>query len=354
MQAALADSIDIDGTSLIGFLDGLFDRLARAGNEPFAVAPLVIGGLPFLLRSTDAGTLERYRNRLAATSHSDHSAPRIDIVAALDIGWPSPRWVEPNWQMHVFDQIAEAGGYDIAYPYFDRQWIARQRRTGHCVYFLDRIEDLPPWDSGSPLRLFLHWSLSAPRRRMVHAASLGVDGKGVLITGPGGSGKSGTTLAGLAAGFSTVGDDYLLLDQVGTPIARPLYRLLKQDSAGIARVGLQAQMPALEPNWQGKFEFSPDELFPGGFVETLELGAILLPVVAHARRTLFETVHRSDAVRFLTLSMLDQLPIGSASTVMFFAGLTARLPVYRMHLSEDPKEIAAAVRRVIVNPSLAT
>ena len=48
-------------------------------------------------------------------------------------------------------------------------------------------------------------------RRIAHAASLGRDGRGILLLGHGGAGKSGTALAGVAAGLQTVGDDYVAL-----------------------------------------------------------------------------------------------------------------------------------------------
>jgi hypothetical protein len=276
-------------------------------------------------------------------------ARRIDVVAAAEIGWPRARWVEDDWQMHVFDGVLADAGYVAAYPYFDGQWIVHHRASGVSVHFVASMEDLLPWDSGSPLRLPLHWALLQNRQRMVHAGSLGVDGRGVLIAGPGGAGKSGTTLAGLAAGLTTVGDDYLLLDQKRSPAALPLYRLLKQDAAGLARIdGLAERLGPMTENWQGKFEFDPERAFPGSLTDRIELCAILLPVVAHAPASRLEPVSRPDAVRFLTTAMLDQLPAASADSVLFFAGLTARLPVFRLHLSEDPAEIAGTIRDFIV------
>lgn len=348
MLASLPPALAIDSQSLVAFLDQLFARLDILPDDELKVAAFAIGGVNFKLRCSSESVLQRYLTRLAAGPATGPNDVRCDVVSAVDLGWQPGQWDEPGWQMHLFDAVAAAGGYEVDYPYFDRQWTVRQVSSGNWCYFLDRMEDLLPWDSGSPLRLILNASLSGRRRRMVHAGSLGWNGRGVLLTGAGGAGKSGTTLAGLAHELTSVGDDYVLLDQAEKPVARPLYRLLKQDAKGIARIpGLASKIGRIEPNWQEKFEFNPDAVFPGGFVDGLELKAVLLPVIARAERTSLERVPRSKAIRFLTTAMLDQLPVASTSTVLFLAGLTAQIPTYRMLLSEDPQEIAASVRHLI-------
>lgn len=335
--------------TLAGFLDALFARLDGTRDSALHAAGVDVGGIDITLRSSNPDVLSRYLLRLAAgPAPGGRPARRIDVVAASEMGWPAGHWSQADWQMHVFDEIVTRAGYDVTYPYFERQWIAYQRRTGNAVYFLDRMEDLLPWDAGSPIRLPLHWMLLGKRRRMIHAGSLGLGGDGVLIVGRGGSGKSGTTLAGIAGGLKTVGDDYVLLDQADRPTALPLYRLLKQDPAGLARIpGLSERVGDRERNWQGKFELDPEALFPGCMAGSLRLRAILLPEVAHLPATRFERLDRAPATKILVEPMLEQLPVASTESVMFFAGLTAQLPVYRAQLSEDAAEIASSVRRLI-------
>src|SRR5690349_22946983 len=62
-------------------------------------------------------------------------------------------------------------------------------------------ERMAPWEPGSPLRSLLRWVLAAHGLHLLHAAAVGTpDGRGVLLCGPGGAGKSTTALAFLAAG----------------------------------------------------------------------------------------------------------------------------------------------------------
>jgi len=338
----------VDNGNLGAFFDRLFERLDTTPDDRLHVADLTLGGARFKLRSSNPDVLRRYRDRLAGSGTASAPGGRIDIIAAADMGWTAGQWAEPDWQMHHYDESATLGGYLATYPYFDKQWIVRQQRSGNAAYFLDRMEDLLPWDSGAPVRVPLHWALRTAKRRMIHAGSLGVDGHGVLVAGPGGAGKSGTTLAGLAGGLQTVGDDYLLLDQHGHPTVSPLYRLLKQDAAGIARIpGLADRLGALVPNWQSKFEFDPEIAFPGCFAGRLKLGAILLPAVALQGRSTLEPVPRAEAVRYLVDALFGEFQSRSAEDLLFLTGLSMRLPVYRMKLSADPAEIAATVRTVI-------
>ncbi|WP_336800679.1 hypothetical protein [Kaistia sp. MMO-174] len=342
------DPAVVDNKSLAAFFDTLFERLDATPDDRLHVAEVTLGGVGFKLRSSNRVVLDRYRDRLVTRGEPIGEARRIDIVAASEMGWRAGLWAEPDWQMHHFDEAADVGGYVATYPYFDRQWIVRQRRSGNAAYFLDHMDDLLPWDSGAPVRVPLNWALRQARRRMIHAGSLGVDGQGVLVAGPGGAGKSGTTLAGLAGGLQTVGDDYILLDQDGPPTVLPLYRLLKQDAAGIARIpGLADRLGALSPNWQGKFEFDPERAFPGCMADRLRIGAILLPVVARQERSTIEAVPRADAIRYLTDALFGEFQSRSAEDLLFLTGLSMRLPVYRLRLSEDPIEIAATVRSVI-------
>jgi len=348
LDTATVDTEAIGLDNLGAFFDRLFDRLDATPDDRLQQMRFSIGGVAFQLRCSREGILERYRGRLISGGEPTGERARIDIVAAADMGWPAGRWTESEPRAHLFLKAAERSGYEMAPPDFDRQWFVRQRRTGNIVHFLGAMEELKPWDSGSPVRVPLQWALMKPQRRLVHAGSLGVDGHGVLVAGPGGAGKSGTTLAGLAGGLRTVGDDYLLLDQREHPVVLPLYRLLKQDTAGIARIpGLAERIGALSPNWQGKFEFDPEAVFPGCMAEGLRIGAILLPVIARQARSTLEPVAPMNTVRYLVDALLDRFAGQSGDDFLFLMRLATRVPIYRLHLSEDPAEIASTVRRVI-------
>ena len=216
------------------------------------------------------------------------------------------------------------------------------------MQLVDNLVDLPPWDSGAPFRILLHFAAACRGWRLVHAATLSMRGKGILIVGAGGAGKSGTCLAGLAGGLQTVGDDYVLLAPGESLTAFRAYRLLKQDRGGLARIPGLGVRAAHEPvNWQNKLELDPELLFAGCMVEEIQLRAIVMPVIARARDTRFVPTDTQTAFQQFAPSMWAQMPGARASGFMFSAWLTRQLPVFRMLLSENSSEIASSVSRFI-------
>lgn len=81
---------------------------------------------------------------------------------------------------------------------------------------------------------------------IVHATTVSVDGAGLLITGPSGSGKSGLAICMLALGARLVSDDRTLLSRPddGPPIARApetIEGLVEARGVGLIRVAPAGQ-----------------------------------------------------------------------------------------------------------------
>ncbi|MFM9067420.1 MAG: serine kinase, partial [Planctomycetota bacterium] len=107
------------------------------------------------------------------------------------------------------------GAADVTGRVFDRTLSDRGLRGchyGYCwkiydpaarigVQSLASPRAIPPWETASPLQVFMHWAYAAAGLRLTHAAALGQGGVGALLVGAGGSGKSGTTRAGLLHGL---------------------------------------------------------------------------------------------------------------------------------------------------------
>lgn len=336
--------------------DVLMETLARLGRIPdsdFSVRQIAIGDVVFTLRFGDQQLASLYGGRLVSGTRAVRAAApsqtfRIDIVETERLGWPALVWNEPGWQRHLFDAALARRGLRAEYPYQEGCWAVLDRGGARGVQLCRSSRDLPPWHAGAPLRMPLHFALQQRRRRMVHAATLGVGGEGVLLVGEGGAGKSGTTLAGIANGMTTTGDDYVLIDQRNEPHAQAIYRVVKQDATGIARItGLMQRLGNLQPNWQGKYEFDPDLVCPGALSPSLRIRAVVAPVVSHADRSFLIPIRPAETAPLIVRSTLDLLPGDDAASIMQLTGLVAHLPCYRLCLSEDPAEIADTLRRLI-------
>lgn len=285
---------------------------------------------------------------LVRRARDDAPAARV-AIHAIDAGaegWEPPaRWREGTaFASRRFERVLEAGGLRGFYHHDAPSWQFYDRDAATGAFTLPGPVGMPPWESGSPLRLFLHWAYAAAGMRLTHAATLGVDGLGALVVGASGSGKSGTALAGLLNGLDSVGDDYVLVEKGSRVVARPVFATFKQDRDGLRRAGIAPD--AIDGgglNWHGKVEFDVAACAPRGLAERMEIGVLLIPAVARLRRTAIEPATPREAALALAPSGVLQLPGDTAAGFAFFADLLRRLPAFRARLSEDPAEIAEAI-----------
>lgn len=91
------------------------------------------------------------------------------------------------------------------------------------------LAHLPSWEWFSPLKEFVHLFALEQGAWLAHAASVSSnEGSGVLLVGPGGSGKSTTCAHLVQAGAQTCGDDYVLLtNETEGVFAHAIYRTVK-------------------------------------------------------------------------------------------------------------------------------
>lgn len=289
------------------------------------------------------------RNLARGSAAADDVRITLFLLDAQSLGWPPPR----RWGSDILDRRAindelARTGLRGGYLHDPRVWQFFSRDMHVGVQLIRSPGLTPDWETGGPLRVFLHWAFAERRARLCHAATLGLDGRGLLLAGAGGSGKSGTTLAGIADGLATVGDDYSLIAVEETVRAYPLYRILKQDPAGVTRaLGPDAADRFGAINWQGKFEIHASSLPHSPFVERLDIGAIVIPKVARRPSAELHPVSPGVAMRAFAPSSVFQLPDDEHEGIRFAADLCRRLPCFELLLSEDSKDIAGVLRSFI-------
>ena len=204
-------------------------------------------------------------------------------------------------------------------------------------------------DRAAPLRS-LFAAYFAPRGMAVtHGAAMGRDGRGILLGGRGGSGKSTTSLLCLEAGLDFVGDDYLLVDPL-RPFVHSLY------ATGKVLPESQVRMPQLG----GMFEAAAEGVDAGDkaivylypqmaaqLSQGLEIAALMLPTVTGRRDTTAVPITGMAALRGLAPSTVFQNGDEAQRTLMLLAKLASRVPCYRLELglelSQIPEVIAGLV-----------
>lgn len=208
-----------------------------------------------------------------------------------------------------------------------------ERRIACCWYA--GVAGVTRWDRAAPLRTALHFALAGPRRQLVHGAVVGMGGRGVLLAGPGGSGKSTTTFACLQAGMQVVGDDYAAVDFPGGPArAWNLFRSIKVGEREAGPGGRDHRRTLLL-----------GEDLPGSATEMLEVSAVLLPRVTGGPHSSVATASPAEALRALAPSTLLQTPYEEKPSMGLLGQLARAVPSYHLNLGADRG--VPAIRQVL-------
>lgn len=343
-------SIGISDATVVDYAHGLLDHgsVAAGQVERFSLpdldltATLASEGYAALCRQAlvDDPT---YRDG----GQSQVAVAVIDHVARPDM--PQAHWSSPTFGIGQFIQGLEASGLDGLFDATHTIWQFFSAGRHQGIQTLQATGAYPPWEASFPLRNFLHWSYQAQGMRLVHAATLGRNGRGVLLAGAGGAGKSGTTLAGILHGLTSAGDDYVAIGLEGQQAtAYPVIKLMKQDRAGLARLGIDPLERALgEPNWQGKYTFDFEDLVRGARARSLALSGILIPRISGVSKCRISPAPMRDALYGLLPNNLQQLPGGLRQGLSFVAALTRALPAYYLDLSSEPEDIARTISQFL-------
>jgi hypothetical protein len=210
---------------------------------------------------------------------------------------------------------------------------------------------LPAWERAAPLRVALNWVLRGPRRALAHAAAVGRagGGLGLLIAGPGGSGKSTTALSWLLAGGDFAGDDYVLvdLDGAGGPSAGPIYATAKADGTAIELLPELAGPAAVGVDeYAGKSILDVRKLRPDQPAGPITLGAVVVPRVTGGRQPDVRPIAAAAMLKALAPSSMLQLP-GEAGGLAVLAALVRDLPCFELDLARDASANVDALERLL-------
>jgi len=286
---------------------------------------------------------------LASIGPTPRQACRIIVAQAGTLALPTLQWNQRYFQEREIEACLVQTQYRLHHMPDQGFWQVYDRKNNLGIQLMCEPNGYPDWDPGSPLRNFIHWHRVSKNSGLVHAGTLAVDGVGVMLVGPGGSGKSGTVLAGLAQGLTTVGDDYVFADSdQGLVHASPLFNTLKQDPDGIRRLGLHTKSTIPnDVNWQGKHQFSVSDINPESMVDGIEIRALCLPHISGRGTTAFRKATAKEAFLALAPSGVSQIPGDRDLSFAHCAKLTRILPCYHVDLGIDPIEIAQQLRSFI-------
>jgi hypothetical protein len=254
----------------------------------------------------------------------------------------------PPWRPEQFTGFGEIDGYNdervhVTYgPGVDiLQCLDRDRSL--ALYWTPSYRLIPWWEQSFPLRSILNWWLRDGAFQPLHAGAVGTASGGVLITGPGGSGKSTATLACLGTGLRYGGDDYVLVRTVPSPHVYSLYSTAKVEADNLHRfphlapIVSNAERLACE-----KAVFFLHEHCAAQLIEGFPLRAILIAKVSGLRDTTIEPASAMAALRALTPMML-YLRGTQRQTLEKILRLVKSAPIYTLLAGTDLAQIPATI-----------
>jgi hypothetical protein len=243
-------------------------------------------------------------------------------------------------------EVAEGGGQVITS--FAQTRTGFDRRAERVVGWIGDADRLTQYEVGRPLHPQLRLWHRDRGLQALHAGLVGRKGDGILLGGPGGSGKSTTALSCLQAGMAYLSDDYVVVDPNpgGFPICHSVYCSAHVEAAHLER------FPRLRPyaipgtlTREDKSLLLLSEL-PGAVLgASVRLRAIVFPQVVDAPITRYRPATRAQALLRLAPSSLGLLPFPDtlASGFETLSTLVDRVPVYWLDLGRDLEQIPQAV-----------
>jgi hypothetical protein len=205
-----------------------------------------------------------------------------------------------------------------------------------------------PWrEYASPLRAGLHWLLTTPEHRLIHGAAVGEGSRGLLITAPGGRGKSTLAMACFQAGLDVAGDDIAVVTLGDPPRAHSVYATAKLDRRSLDLVAADPRLitnPGFEPP-----EKAVVDLRSGPIVADLPLSAIVVPRVDRTLEPRLERISGPEALREIGPSSVVQMPRPRGAAFASAAALARSLPAWRLELAHDLPAAVACLRRLLAS-----
>jgi hypothetical protein len=217
--------------------------------------------------------------------------------------------------------------------------------SAEAWFWAPAASEIVSWDWAVPFRAILHWWLGRAGVLQVHGGAVGVPEGGVLLVGRGGSGKSTTALACLAAGLRYAGDDFVAISTRPDPQVHSLYGSGKVEPGHLRRFPDLAK--AVSNPDQGPREKSivfVEDVHPGAAIHGFPLRAVLVPrVVARSPETRLLPTSGATALAALAPSTLFLLHPSTPEAFAELAKLVRSVPCFSLELGSDIDRIPDAI-----------
>ena len=200
------------------------------------------------------------------------------------------------------------------------------------------------WEIFSPFKEFWHYWALFHGALLVHSGVVCQSDRALVILGPGGVGKSTTTLSCVEYGMQTTGDDFNLLSMVDERIwVYPLFTTVKTKVGNPLVTNFNCLNRWASQNYGGqqKTIYFPKCDDPMWQTTGAEVQAFLEPYWDHQEKS---NAHRAAPALQSAVSAVLQHPYLGDRYLRRIKTMIARCPTHAIHLSAQPLENVARIR----------
>lgn len=335
-------------------LDDDFEQAARAAGGAVDLR-LAIAGSAVRIRFAGATAAEALSPAFAHLEARESDPPSLTLHV-----WDSTAGTDrPAFLAGRPAEPGTATGVGASYLYDEPGFRALHQPSSDVLGVLSSDADtgwfwmpdaraLPYWEYTAPFRHVLSWWLDARGCRQVHGGAVGTATGGVLLVGPGGSGKSTTALSSLLdERLRYAGDDYVAVGGGREPVVHSLYCSGKVHRSDLHR------LPHLEPaladhvREDEKAVFYVAAAFPGRATAGFPLRAIVLPRVTDRRTPRVLAGTHAAALAALAPSTIFQLHPPAREALARMAVLVRTVPTFVLELGADVEAIPGELVRLL-------
>jgi hypothetical protein len=257
---------------------------------------------------------------------------------------PGPEYEDLPWS----ESTVQSTGDRFLAQRLPHTFSCLDRQASHIVAAVAWHDRIFIYERAKPLaRLLLTWHNDRDVQ-IIHTALVARDGKGILLVGKSGSGKSTSSLACIAAGFDYLSEDYVGLEECadGSFLGHSLYNSVFVKTTHLARFeelfayACKGRLPHEE-----KSVIVLSQLFPERLQKSVPIRALAFPQIGNVERTEFRPASKGEALLALGPSSLLQIPNRRLGKQVFgrLAELVARVPCYCLRLGRDLRSIPTCV-----------
>jgi hypothetical protein len=202
-----------------------------------------------------------------------------------------------------------------------------------------------------PFAIHLATWLSDEGVHEVHAALVAREGRGVLMAGASGAGKSTSAMACVRGGLDFLGDDIVGVEETegGAFVGHSLFGGVCLDPDAFERLGMRGTGAAGAVAIGNKVCVFPYERWAGRVPPSVPLAAVVLPRLGGSRMELRPARRSAVLLALATSSYAVVVPRPGAAAMDAIARLAERLPGYWMDLGSEASATPGAIADLLAD-----